>query len=161
MAGKFAATTEVSADKSKAELERILARYGADRFGYAWDEHGRVAIQFRMQGRQIRFVMPMPKRDAAEFTTYYRGSVPYFYQESEAVKRWEQATRQRWRALNLVVKANLEAVELGILRLEEAFLSQTLMPNGATVGDWAASQLDHMLTSGQMPDLLPQLSTGR
>jgi hypothetical protein len=35
---KYAANTEVSAEKSRAEIETVLRRYGATGFMYGWDE---------------------------------------------------------------------------------------------------------------------------
>src|SRR4051794_26589845 len=106
----FAEHTSVPADRSRAELERTLARYGADQFGYFWEEQaGRqsIIVGFRMASRMIRFRLTLPSRDDRQFTTVsrgYRRRAPHV-----AEQRWEQATRQRWRALLLVVKAKLEA----------------------------------------------------
>jgi hypothetical protein len=64
--GKFAAGTEVSAERTRAELERLLDRYGATQFGYV---NGRdcARVGFEAHGRLVRFVLPLPARDAAEF----------------------------------------------------------------------------------------------
>ena len=42
--------------------------------------------------------------------------------EKTAHGRWEQACRQRWRALALVIKAKLEAIDAEISTFEEEFL---------------------------------------
>jgi hypothetical protein len=68
---------------------------------------------------------------------------------------WEQACRQRWRALALVVKAKLEAVECGISTFEEEFLAWMMLPDGSTVGDRMLPQLETAYRTGQMPPLLP------
>jgi len=44
------------------------------------------------------------------------------------MRNWEQACRQRWRALCLAIKAKLEAVESGISHFEDEFLSQIIDP---------------------------------
>lgn len=56
--------------------------------------------------------------------------------DDAAEKAWEQATRQRWRALHLVVKAKLEAVESGITVFDDEFLAHIVLPDGGTVGRW-------------------------
>lgn len=56
---KYAENTSVSVENSRSEIERVLQRYGADSFGYAWDQ-GRAVVQFVHEGRQIRFVLPLP-----------------------------------------------------------------------------------------------------
>jgi hypothetical protein len=70
---------------------------------------------------------------------------------------YDQATRQRWRAAALYIKATLEAVESGITSLESAFLANTLLPDGRTVGSWAEPQIKQVYLTGNMPALLPGL----
>ena len=48
----------------------------------------------------------------------------------------EQACRQRCRALLLIIRAKLEAVESGMTTLESEFLANILLPDGGTVGQW-------------------------
>jgi len=67
---------------------------------------------------------------------------------------WEQACRQRWRALNLAILAKLEAVEAGITTFEEEFLAHLVLPNGKTVGQWAVPAVGKALSDGKMPPLL-------
>ncbi|HEX7134357.1 MAG TPA: hypothetical protein VF228_17405 [Iamia sp.] len=98
---RYAADTEVSSGRSRDEIERTLARYGADQFAYGWDGT-RSMIQFRAHDRQVRFVLDMPDRHDPEFTETPTGKQRA---EAAAEKAWEQAGRQRWRALALVVKA--------------------------------------------------------
>jgi hypothetical protein len=158
MAGRYAAQTDVSSDRSKAELERVLARYGATRFGYL-SEPDAVQIAFEMQGRRFKYRLPMPNREDPAICTYRQGSSTYRRVETEIDKRYEQAIRQRWRALLLVVKAKLEGVELGIVSLEDEFLAATVMTSGETVGEWARPQLKEMYLTGGMPALM--LGPGR
>lgn len=33
----YAAATDVSSDRTRAEIEKTLLRYGAERFSYGWD----------------------------------------------------------------------------------------------------------------------------
>src|SRR5438270_6888204 len=103
---KFAANTEVSAEKSRSEIERTLSRYGATAFMYGW-EGARAVIGFRAHNRMLRFVLPMPDKKAREFT-HTRHENEWSQRElsqAESEKRYEQAIRQRWRALALAIKA--------------------------------------------------------
>jgi hypothetical protein len=143
----YAENTAVPVERSKTEIERILARYGADQFIYG-TEPGRALIAFRAEGRQVRFVLPLPQLDDFDGTLGQR------------TKRYEQEQRRRWRALVLIVKAKLEAVETGIVTFEQEFLAHTVLPSGATVGEWMAPQLEAAYTSGEMPPLLA-LGSGR
>lgn len=64
---RYAKDTSVSVEKSRAEIEATLSRYGADCFAYmAMPE--RAAIGFRVGGRQLRFVLPIPSRMEKQFT---------------------------------------------------------------------------------------------
>jgi hypothetical protein len=149
---RYAERTEVTSDRSRAEIERTLTRYGADQFLYAWQE-GAAVIGFRMRGRMIRFLLPMPDRDDEEFR--YTAVRRYERSREEAAAVWEQACRQRWRALALVIRAKLEAVEAGIVTLEQEFLAQIVLPDNSTVGDWVGPQVAQAYEVGRMPALLP------
>ncbi len=151
--GRYAQTTTVASERSRSEIEATLVRYGAGAFMYGWEEE-RAIVQFRMGGRHIRFDLPMPDKDDPEFTHHSRGERT----ATAAHQAWEQATRQRWRALALVVKAKLEAVESGIATFEEEFLAHILLPDGSTVGQWAAPQVESAYLTGAMPKLLPSRS---
>lgn len=149
---RYAANTDVSSDRSRAEVERTLARYGAASFMYGWDA-GRSVVGFIANGRQIRIELPMPDRNSREFThTPTRGNQR---SDAEAERAYEQAVKQRWRALALVIKAKLEAVEAGISSFEDEFLAHTALPNGVLVADWLQPQITEAYESGSMPSLLP------
>ncbi len=121
---KYAEGTSVSVEKSKAEIERLLQRYGADQFISGWDQQ-QAYIMFRMERRQVKFVLPLPDKTDSEFTHTPSGRKRT---ESKAWEAWEQGCRQRWRALALVVKAKLEAVETGITTFQDEFLAHIMLP---------------------------------
>ncbi|MCX7585070.1 hypothetical protein [Phenylobacterium sp. 58.2.17] len=148
---KYAADTTVSSERSRAEIETTLRRYKADAFGYL-TERDTAVVMFRMAGRHIKFILPMPDPDDREFThTPSRGDLRT---AAAAEAAWEQACRQRWRALALVIKAKLEAVAAGITTVEDEFLAHTVLPDGSTVGEWAKPQLAIAYSSAQMPKSL-------
>ncbi len=152
MAGRYAENTSVSSEASHAEIERTLQRYGATSFGYGWEDDIAL-IAFKMRGRQIKFVLRMPDRNSRQFThTAARG---YVRDRNSATAEWEKACRQRWRAMLLVIKAKLEAVDAGITTMEDEFLSATMLPSGETVGQWVKPQVDEVYQTGRMPSLLP------
>lgn len=150
---RYAESTAVSSDKSRLEIEATLRRYGADAFAYAWDGPAAM-IKFRAHGRYIRFMLPLPDANDPEFTHHSRGR----REPAAAQKAWEQATRQRWRALALVIKAKLEAVAAGISVFEDEFLAHVMLPNGETVGEWVRPQVAIAYEKGDMPKMLPNYS---
>jgi hypothetical protein len=149
---KYAASTGVRTEASRSEIERILRRYGATAFARGWQDGGE-SVMFEIGGRRIRFLLPMPDRDSREFThTPERGLER---SRAQAEQAYEQATRQRWRALVLIIKAKLEAVEAGITTVEEEFLAHVVIPDGRTVSEWLEPQLAAVYGRGEMPALLP------
>ncbi|MEL6908489.1 MAG: hypothetical protein AAFP22_23970, partial [Planctomycetota bacterium] len=73
--------------------------------------------------------------------------------DAARMKAWEQAQRQRWRALLLVVQAKLEAVECGISTFEQEFLAHIVLPNGSTVDEVLAPRIIEAVDAGNMPTL--------
>lgn len=154
---RFAENTSVAPEKTRAEIEQTLRRYGADQFISGWD--GNLAVLgFRCRDRQVRFTLRLPDRSEKRFLVtpkqHHRRS------PEDAMKAWEQEVRSRWRALLLVIKAKLESVESGIECFEEAFLAQIVIPGG-TVGDLIVPQLAEAYERGTVPRLLPALPAPR
>lgn len=150
----YAENTEVSPERSQAQISETLRRYGATGFMYGWE--GRSAmVAFAAHGRHIKFLLPLPDPDDRAFTLTPTGRRR---SPSETPKAYEQRLRQRWRALLLAIKAKLEAVETGITTFEEEFAAHIVLPDGATVWDHLKDEIDQAYASGQMPDsLLPRL----
>jgi hypothetical protein len=151
---RYAAQTSVNSDRTRNEIEQTLKRYGATSFAYGW-EGAKALIGFQMHDRRIRFVLPLPDPEERRFTHTPTG---YVRAKDARHREYEQATRSRWRALLLVVKAKLEAVESGITTFEDEFLAHILLPDGRTYGEFAVPQLDHIYATGTMPRLLPGLT---
>lgn len=154
---EFAKNTTVSPDRSRNEIERTLQRWGADQFMYGW-EAGQAVIQFRANDRLIRFIIGLPDRDDPAFTLTPARKTKRSPDDVE--KMWEQAVRQRWRALALVIKAKLEAVEAGIAEFESEFLAHVVLPSGETAGEWMRPQIEVAYQTGVMPSMLPALGPG-
>ena len=55
----YAESTSVSPEKTKAEIETTLRRYGADGFVSGWDSN-RAFVMFRCKDRSVRFVLNLP-----------------------------------------------------------------------------------------------------
>lgn len=146
----YAKNTSVSVEKSKSEIEKILKRYGADQFMYGWKEVCAV-IGFMAHNRMIRFELPIP--DLKDFEMSPSGR---FRSDKSANQHHEQAIRQRWRALKLVIQAKLEAVESGITTFEDEFLAHIILGNGQSLGSWIRPQLAESYERGEMPKLLTQ-----
>jgi hypothetical protein len=136
---KYAKETSVAVDKTRAEIERTLERYGASAFAYANDGK-KATIAFRASDRNIRFDLALPQRDG--FT-------------SQA--KLEQAQRSIWRAMLLCIKAKLEAVESAIESFDEAFFAHVVMPDGRTIYEAARANVALAYQGRDVP-LLPDYS---
>lgn len=149
----YAENTKVSPESSRAEIERTLTRYGADAFGYGYQD-GRAVVSFRCEGRHVRFDVATPPIDDFKYTK----ATKQYRNPPQQRAAQEQAIRQRWRALALLVKAKLEAVEAGIETFEVAFMPYVVLPSGETVGEALLPQVAESYESGSMPSLLPGLA---
>lgn len=152
MTNTYAANTTVPSERSRTEIERTLRRFGADSFFYGW-EGNEAVIQFRAHGKSIRFMLPLPEKDSREFTHTPSRGTPRT--ERAAEQEWEKATRQQWRALALIVKAKLAAVDSGITEFESEFLAHIVLPDGQTVGEFVLPQVELAYELGEMPSALP------
>ena len=148
---KFATNTSVSTERSRAEIETVLRRYGASHFGYA-SAPDKAVIGFQASDRRVKFVVPMPDPNTREFThTAARGTRR---EPKAAYDEWEKACRQRWRALALCIKAKLEAVECGITTFESEFLAHIVLPNGETMADRALPYIAQAYETNTMPPMI-------
>lgn len=146
----YAQDTSVSVEKSRAEIETILAKYGASRFCYMTGPTAAL-IGFVAHGKAVRFSLPLP--DKADFATKMRYKSRVDVSPEEMHRNWEQACRSRWRALALCIKAKLEAVCCGITSFEQEFLAHFVVPGGQTIGERVIPQLEDMVTKGRAPAL--------
>jgi len=150
---KYASGTNVSVEKSKAEIERILLRYGADQYMSGSDlSAGKAMVSFRYNGIPCRLMLSLPTPEEKCFHVTPGGRRRR--DEHAAQKEWEKACRQRWRVLKLLIHAQLEAVENGVLTVQDAFFPWIMLPNGNTVSESFGSELLHAIEKGQMPKQL-------
>ena len=147
----YASKTSVSSENTRNDIEKTLRRFGAGDFAYA-STRDAAMIAFTASDRQVRFVLRLPDRDSTEFT--HTPSTRQRRSADAAEREYEQAIRQRWRALLLLVKAKLEAVEAGIVTFESEFLAHVVLPDGSTVGEQVAPRIEAAYTEGRVRPLL-------
>lgn len=150
MSGRYATQTEVPVGKTRGEIEDLLVKYGASKFMYATDSSEAV-VGFSIGGRVVKITLPLPSPDEPCFTqTEHRYPRPKTASAARAA--YEQAVRTRWRALHLVLKAKLEAVEIGISTIEREFLADTVIGR-ETVYEALRPQLEAIYRGEQRPEL--------
>lgn len=148
----YARDTSVAVAKTEGEIKAIIRRYGATSFA-SFETDAAAMIAFEMRGRRVVFKLPLPDRNAKQFTETPSGK--WARTEKQAEQAWEQACRSKWRALLLCIKAKLESVEAGIETFEDAFLAHIQMPDGLTVGEHVRPRIAAAYDSGTMQPLLP------
>ena len=130
----------VPVEKSKAEIEHTLLRYGASEFAYGTSPRG-AGIMFKHKNRVIKMNIPNPNRDD-------------YSQNKVGENKYKQAQRQRWRILLLALKAKLELIDEGLSTFEDEFLAQTCLPGGKTISQLIQQQIDNAIETKGVPKLL-------
>jgi hypothetical protein len=159
----FADKTSVSPEKSRAEIEGLLRKYGADQFISGWEDTaqggGRAMIGFRCKDRFIRFELQIPPYtdERFVFAKHPRHTFRQRRTENQRDQAHEQEIRRMWRALALVIKAKLEAVESRITTFENEFMAHIVLPDGKTVGQHIVPAIADAYSTGKLPRLLPAL----
>jgi hypothetical protein len=133
---RFAQSTKVPVSQSIAEIERTVKRYGGSQFVFAVAEEQAV-VGFTKEGRQVRFHVPFGETKAATYA---------------------QRQRQRMRALLLVIKARLEAVESGVETFEDSFMANIVLPGGRLLSQEVRPAIARAYETGDMPPLLPDFT---
>ncbi len=148
---RYAAKTDVSEGRSREQIERLLGEHGADGFMYGWSMSEGSRLEFSMEGRHVRFVLPpLNEQDFGQTATGRVRST------NSVLTELNQAKRQQMRALFLVVRAKLEAIESHISSFDNEFLAFIVGPNNRTIGD----QLVPLLEAGNLSTGIKMLTTG-
>lgn len=133
----YAQRTQVPANQTRNEIESLLMKAGASGFMYG-HINGQTMIVFELRERRLRFLVPMPQLNKSRTNQ----------------REVDQETRRRWRALLLVLKAKLEAVDSAIVHFDEEFLAHIVVQGSQTVGDVMIPQMKEALAGGKLPPLL-------
>jgi hypothetical protein len=126
----YAKDTKVSSTRSLEQIKRLLMSVGAKEIQTAERSTG-AAIQFQLQDRVIRFMMPLGRME--EFGTMTVRGRRKARTAQQTLQAWEQDSRRRWRALHAVIKGKLLSAQSGIETVEESFLANIVTNEGTTV----------------------------
>lgn len=128
----------------------MLAKHKCEKFMAGVDNlTHRATVQFQAHNRIVKFEIALP--NAAD-PKYKRIKNSYLQRTASGVEKVvEQERRTRWRALLLVIKAKLEAVESGIATFEDEFLAHVLLPNQQTVAEYIGPTVAQIYETGRMP----------
>ena len=137
-----AADTTVAPEKSRAEVERLLRRYGAVGFATAVDiEKGEIRVDFVVPNSAAKDAPRVPVRLPVSihrvYDSMYGRPMLWDYKQTPAkqvhdpkgydAKRLIQAERVAWRNLVLWIDAALSAATIGVQTITEAFFAHTVV----------------------------------
>lgn len=112
----YAEGTVVTAEKSRAEIEKVLAKYGAkNRLVFTNDDAGEIQVSFEIAGKRVLMSRNLPSAQDRKMSRDTKGYTRTAKQTEAAV---DKETRRRWRAMLLKVK----------VRLEDAFSEEHVTP---------------------------------
>lgn len=126
---RYAEGTTVGIERSRAEVEAILKRYGANRFMYVADGDV-VTLAFEMNQYTCKLTVQPPARSMFTRTKTGRSR-----STKVADDAWEAEDRRRWRVLVLSLKARLESIAAEAETFEQAFSGLFLLQSGNTLGE--------------------------
>lgn len=153
---RFAEGTSVATSKTKAQIDDLLRTHGAENRAVG-EADGKGTVYFALKNRHIKLEIKLKTAaDLLKIGSKPRGWTQYDQPRREqwAMKEAEQANRESWRRLWLIVKAKLEMVAEGHAELESEFLANVVLPSGQTVGEVMREPIQNAYLSGVMPRLL-------
>lgn len=121
-------TTSVSADKTVAEISRLLAKAGAKAIMHEYDDNGYiVSLSFKLElnGQPMGFKLPTDWRPVQKTLESQRVERRY--------KTQEQALKVAWRITKDWVEAQLAIIETRMVKTEQVFLPYAVTNDGRTV----------------------------
>jgi hypothetical protein len=135
-----AASTTVDPTKSRAELEKMLTRYGAVGFSYAVDlEKGEIRVDFVVPDSAAKNATKVPVRLPISIRSVYDalygrpqrwdGDAKKHVHNPKGydARMLSQAERVAWRNLVLWIDAALSAAAIGVQTITEAFFAHTMV----------------------------------
>jgi hypothetical protein len=124
-------STATSGDKALAEIQRILQRFGCNKFGVMTDwEAGTLMLQFEWRDTRVSF----PANFKGYATAWLREN-PWTTRKSLTKQQWETKALEIgsvavYSILRDWIKAQVVAVETGLVSFEEIFMAHMMLPNG-------------------------------
>lgn len=138
-------SSATSGDKAMAEIKRILQQFGCNKFGVMTDwEAGTLMVQFEWRGARVSFPANF-KGYATAWLKEHPFNRNYRYSEADHKKRaLEVGSIAVYSILRDWIKAQVVAVETGLISFEEVFMAHMLLPNGQRM-------IEHAKTSNLLP----------
>lgn len=114
-------TTEVNTERTIAEIEQILVKFGAINISKVYENErpSALAFQYMVNGQPLLFKLPMEKEKIMQvFNNQVKAKkIPQRY-----LNNAEQSERVGWRIILLWVQAQISLIEIHAVKVEQVFL---------------------------------------
>lgn len=154
MTRRYAEGTTTTVNASRNEIEALVRKFGAHQI-LAYEDKERAIVQFTARDRMVRLTLAVPSEESMSRTpTGLQRSV------GALAEAKDKEMKRLWRALVLLVRAKITAVNEEIVTFEEEFLSHVVMADGKTVYEHSKENIRLSYESGHSQTLLPDFSKG-
>lgn len=147
---RYAEGTTVPVESSMREVQALLKGWGVRDF-LMGHEGGRDVLAFKYDGRVVRLEIRRPNPD--DFRRTPGGVIRYSLKDREVAA--EKEYMRRWRALILLLKAKIEAIRDDVSDFNTEFGMWVQLPDGRTVAETVAEDVDTFYSTGRIAPLLP------
>lgn len=137
-------TTQISADKTVAEIQKCLSEHGASAILNEYDKEGyisSVSFQIKVKDQTVSFKLPSDWRPVLEIME----------QDSKVPQRLcdqEQALRVSWRIVKSWIEAQMAILETKMVKMEQIFLPYAIGKDGRTVSEHFEEDSKFLLGNG-------------
>lgn len=132
-------TTKVAAERSVAEIQKLLAKAGASAIMIEYEQGEPQSLAFQLRGMSYR----LPCRAAAVGKILERQRVEPRYRKPEHVRS------VAWRILKAWCEAQLAIIESSMVNADEVFMPYRLMSTGETMYEHGVAQ-DRLLADSKL-----------
>jgi hypothetical protein len=139
-------SSATSGDKAMAEIQRILQRFGCNKFGTMTDwDAGTLIVQFEWHGARVSF-----PANFKGYATAWLKENPWTSRKASTKAEWEAKALEIgsiavYSILRDWIKAQVVAVETGLISFDEVFMAHVLLPNGQRM-------IEHARTNNLLPN---------
>jgi len=118
------------------DIQKTLKTFGCNKFG-SWEDFdtGTMTVQFEWDGRMVEL-----KASASGYAAVWLKENPWTYRRQSTKQEWEQKARDKgavavYSILRDWIKAQVTAIETGLLTFEGVFMPHMLLPDGTRLVD--------------------------
>jgi len=146
-------TTEIDADKTAAQIAKILSMHGASAVMTEYDPESNyvsaLSFKIKMADRELAFRLPTDWRPVYAILTKGK-KIPYGEQPRRRFEsRWrEQAVKTSWRIVKDWVEAQCALIETQMVTTAQVFLPYAVMRDGKTLSETVAQNPQFLLGEG-------------